>query len=493
MEIKTLTIYYADKNNQKLFEQCIKYEFKEKNLITSHGVNSRGKTTLIRFLLFALGYDIPLTDGVNSQNYKTEIEFLLNNKMYRVNRENRSKKLYIDGILKKEVPNNEHLLEIFSCSTAEDIDNILGCFYIDQEKGWTLLNRGRVIGDRRFNIEKFISFIKNLDETSLKIRENEKLIFENKKIKILEDIKKIKIEAEENEEEKYIYSEVKELKINIERLHLKLRSLEYQKKSLEKMIENNQNIIKKILSYDLKINIDGRNYPLTEENIVDFKVDNEFIKLDIQEVIKKIKDVTNEKKYLKERLEYAKEKIDIEGIDDIISSIDVSDKSYENLLRKKDINNDKKRRNKAEITEKLNNNVDEIWNNLREILLELDISKEYIKKDIIFSSKLSGISGGQLHKLTFSMKLSFMIYLKENLNLNLPFIIDSPMSGEINKDTANKMLLLASKKLPNAQIIVSSVYQDYDIIFNNIIYLNENGVIGNLSEFINKTKTKEIS
>lgn len=295
MEIKTLTIYYADKNNQKLFEQCIKYEFKEKNLITSHGVNSRGKTTLIRFLLFALGYDIPLTDGVNSQNYKTEIEFLLNNKMYRVNRENRSKKLYIDGILKKEVPNNEHLLEIFSCSTAEDIDNILGCFYIDQEKGWTLLNRGRVIGDRRFNIEKFISFIKNLDETSLKIRENEKLIFENKKIKILEDIKKIKIEAEENEEEKYIYSEVKELKINIERLHLKLRSLEYQKKSLEKMIENNQNIIKKILSYDLKINIDGRNYPLTEENIVDFKVDNEFIKLDIQEVIKKIKDVTNEK------------------------------------------------------------------------------------------------------------------------------------------------------------------------------------------------------
>ena len=33
---------------------------------------------------------------------------------------------------------------------------MLGAFYVDQEKGWTLLNRGKVIGDIRFNIEALV-------------------------------------------------------------------------------------------------------------------------------------------------------------------------------------------------------------------------------------------------------------------------------------------------------------------------------------------------
>ena len=34
--------------------------------------------------------------------------------------------------------------------------NLLGTFYIDQEKGWTLLNRGTVIGSVHFNIEELM-------------------------------------------------------------------------------------------------------------------------------------------------------------------------------------------------------------------------------------------------------------------------------------------------------------------------------------------------
>lgn len=35
--------------------------------------------------------------------------------------------------------------------------------YVDQEKGWTLLNRGIVIGSIHFNIDKFIQGVANID------------------------------------------------------------------------------------------------------------------------------------------------------------------------------------------------------------------------------------------------------------------------------------------------------------------------------------------
>ena len=40
------------------------------------------------------------------------------------------------------------------------IDNLLGAIYIDQEKGWTLLNRGKAIAGVHFNINELP---KNID------------------------------------------------------------------------------------------------------------------------------------------------------------------------------------------------------------------------------------------------------------------------------------------------------------------------------------------
>ena len=40
------------------------YNFDSKNLIYSKA-NSKGKTTLLRFILYALGYQIPATEGIS--------------------------------------------------------------------------------------------------------------------------------------------------------------------------------------------------------------------------------------------------------------------------------------------------------------------------------------------------------------------------------------------------------------------------------------------
>ena len=56
------------------------YNFTKKTMIFSHE-NSKGKTTLLRFILYALGYQIPATEGVGDFNkFKFEILIRINNK-----------------------------------------------------------------------------------------------------------------------------------------------------------------------------------------------------------------------------------------------------------------------------------------------------------------------------------------------------------------------------------------------------------------------------
>ncbi len=45
---------------------------------------------------------------------------------------------------------------LFGIYNAEILANLLGIIYFDQEKGWTLLNRGTIIGTNRFSIEFFL-------------------------------------------------------------------------------------------------------------------------------------------------------------------------------------------------------------------------------------------------------------------------------------------------------------------------------------------------
>ena len=60
-----------------------------------------------------------------------------------------------------EQQNELHSL-IFGTENVDILDNLLGAFYVDQEKGWTLLNRGVAIGSIHFIVnDKIISTFKN--------------------------------------------------------------------------------------------------------------------------------------------------------------------------------------------------------------------------------------------------------------------------------------------------------------------------------------------
>ncbi len=143
-------------DNQKVFS------FEDNVNIVFSTKNSVGKTTLLRLLIYALGYPIPSTRGIRFSDYETILKVVGAKDENFVLTRNRD---YIEVLHNNEekgyslpVEQNELHSLIYGITNLEVIDNLLGAFYLDQEKGWTLLNRGKAIGNIHFSIESLLLF-----------------------------------------------------------------------------------------------------------------------------------------------------------------------------------------------------------------------------------------------------------------------------------------------------------------------------------------------
>ena len=184
-------------------ENEIFYKFGRNTMIYSIH-NSKGKTTLIRFILYALGYQIPATEGIgNFDNMEFEILIKNNEQNFSINREKDIVKVKINKeSLEFKIPEQENELHclIFGIENDTILNNLLAVFYIDQEKGWTLLNRGKIIGNIRFNIEEFIAGISNINIQNL-ISEKKVLNREIKKYRYIKNTIDINNEFNEDDDD----------------------------------------------------------------------------------------------------------------------------------------------------------------------------------------------------------------------------------------------------------------------------------------------------
>ena len=168
MRIKELCI------TDGLFKRKIDF-IDQTNLIFSED-NSCGKTTLIRFILYSLGYQIPSTKNLKFGNCYVSCSLVLDNgDIVQLHRPN-CFSISIEGedktfVLPEQQDDLHELL--FGTKNKDTLHNILGAYYFDQEKGWTLLNRGVVIGSIHFNIEELIRGISGLDCSNLIARERQ--------------------------------------------------------------------------------------------------------------------------------------------------------------------------------------------------------------------------------------------------------------------------------------------------------------------------------
>ena len=464
----------------KIFDdkKCYKYEFASKSLIYSKD-NSKGKTTLLRFILYALGYQIPATEGIGDfERFNFEIKIINEKEIIIYIKANSVKVVIGDANYDYIVPSQENELFslIFGIDNITVLNNLLAVYYIDQEKGWTLLNRGKIIGNNRFNIEEFIAGISGININNLL---DEKRVVNNeiKKYRYFKNVLDINSEFDDEVDDnvpKYESNSMDELISEQKELELELKKTENDRKKIEKILANNKSFADMIEDYGIMVSYKGEEFCLTKDNLLDFKNNQDLLRIQannckvkenkIKEKLGLILRTINEKNSLfsmDDILDNMEKVIDSTGVD--ITQID---KIIRQLTNKRNtINN--------QIKDKLvfnNNQLLRFYEIINDYSIELGISEFVSNKGprFVLTNQLKGLSGRVLAQISYIFKLSYIKNIEEIFGITLPIIIDSPRTNELSEDSTNDMLKILKRDFSNHQIIVASIYNNDIINFKEI-------------------------
>ena len=468
-----------------------RYDFSDNTMIFSKD-NSKGKTTLIRFILYALGYSIPATEGIGDFD---DLEFELNvdsgDKNLTILRQaSEARVLCGEKENTYKLPEQENDLQslIFGIDNLTILNNLLATYYIDQEKGWTLLNRGKIIGNIRFNIEEFIAGISNIKIDELLV-EKKTLNSEIKKYRYFKNAIDINAEFEDEEDNSLQCNkfDMNDLIQQQKENEIKLKKIKNERKKLEEIMLTNKGFAEMIANYGLLINHNGEEFILTKDELSDFDQMQSILKIRLNNLkikeLKLKKDLENivisinEKNCLFETedlLETMQKSIENLGID--ISQID---KILKQLVNKRNLINN-------QIKDKLSFNNQQLFD-FYEIIIkyakELRIVQFISNKSpkFVLTNKLKGLSGRVLAQLCFVFKLSYILAIEKNYGIILPIIIDSPRTNELSEESTNDMMNILKRDFSKHQIITASIYNsnviNFDIIDLNKGLLSEDFVI----------------
>lgn len=457
-----------------------KFEFNKNTLIYSKD-NSKGKTTLIRFILYALGYQIPATEGIGDfDKFDFELKINVKNKGMILNRKGNLLRLFVENSATDFVlpaQESELFASIFGIDNVTVLNNLLAVFYIDQEKGWTLLNRGKIIGNNRFNIEEFIAGISGISINEL-LDEKRVLNHELKKYRYFKNVVDINSEFETEEDDKTILNYEKrnldELLVEQNQLELELKKTETDRRRIEGNLTDNKKFANTIESYGLMVSYKGEEFCLTKDNLMDYKFNQELLRIQIENC--KIKE-SKLKRRIQEIIHVINEKNTLFSMDDLflnleksieINEIDVT--QIDKVIRQ--LTNKRNQINKS-IKDKLvfnNNQLLRFYQIIEMYADELGISKYISEKGpkFVLTNQLKGLSGRVLAQMSFVFKLSYIRNIDEIYGLKLPIIIDSPRTNELSEESTNDMMKILKRDFNRHQIIIASIYKNGIIDFSEI-------------------------
>ena len=352
---------------------------------------------------------------------------------------------------------NVYLLsEILDNKNYDLLSELLGTFYIDQESGWVVFNRGKVIGKQEYNIDRLIYSLSGLDDSIFKkkkrveseIRTNQDLMRCSKTQSELGDY---------DEVDHHISDEVVKLRQKIDILEFDLKEHRKNKQIYEDIIRGNNEVIKLIDSLQLKIIHNGDCIPITRENIVGYRDSRDMYKALVFQEESIISGMVSEIYILKDSLKelLINEETDTalysKGIRRAIKIDGKAVKTNLNLLKEdkkiiessiKEVVSDKKYK-------------DYLNEKLVEYSEILDVS-DLLKNDkLILDSKFEKITGTKKQKLILAYRCAALTIVSDYLGVKLPLILDS-----INRETDEeniKSILSFLDGMEGHQIILSSI------------------------------------
>lgn len=456
------------------------------NLIHS-GKNSCGKTTLLRLMLYSLGYNIPSTKRMRFD--QCEVESHLNCENLGDIVAIRYNKDFLELTYKKEkatfvLPAQEKELHelLFGCTDEVILKNLLGAFYIDQEKGWTLLNRGTVIGSVHFNIEELIRGLSGCDCSAL-LQEEAKLERDISKYKQMFSIAQYREQVEATMGSLVTENYSEQVTNEIQQLLFQIGGIKRELKRVDKTLSSNKNFRKFVSEMKLIVqDAQGNQIQVTEDNILGLNDSIEILISKRKMLSAELLDLENQlaakeksKASEDEQLSFLKSENLAEIFDKQIIAMPMNAVAIKNELEKSE---KQLKLVRTEIREKTKSNNAVVMGLYQDILRyasELGLSDtETIQPSYLFTSNLKELSGAVLHKTVFSFRLAYILAIERNLGMKLPILLDSPTGKEVDQENIKLMMSILKRDFSENQLIIASIYE-YD--FDN---LNKVEIVGRL-------------
>ena len=449
-----------------LFQKTV--EFSEIANVIYSQKNTAGKTTFLRAIFYALGYPVPSTKGIKFDEMELWLTLESNGKRFRIFRH--GPYLSIDDGTNQvdySLPTDFYdvLITITGCENKDVLDNLIGSSYMDQEKGWTLLNRGKVIGNISFNIEALVRGLggKGCDSEMLELEAVKRSL---KKYEYMQSVGKYQEEIHEAGEDIEFDAPEEVRYLRLDALRVEREPLLEELRQIKNILRKNKMLAEYISDFKLTVQSStGEEIPVTQETLVGF-IDNteflvarrEMLSADLEAINRKITAIQKQK----EKDEgLFKVQTAIEAFDSDIKNINVDPVATQRIIDQLRRERQKLQERIRAITKQDNGVVVELHNCISAYAKELGVSETYVapNKDYIFTNDLKSLSGSILHKIVFSFKLAYVKLIREKAGIILPIVLDSPSGREVEHSTVESMLKIIQRDFSDHQLIIATIYE----------------------------------
>ena len=462
--------------------------FSEKrNLIYSKS-NTKGKSTYVRLLFYALGYPIPNMRGIKYEEIITEITFSEKGQTYTAIRENNLIILFFNNSRIEFTLPSQHLSFlsfIFKYENIKVLKNLLGFMYIDQDKGWTLLNRGTVIGKIKFSMEELLAGLNGIDIDEL-IEKKSSLELNKEKYLAMLNMQELSEQVYEQNGEIFISNIEKELNEKIAYCNIKLENENSALKEINSVLLKEKQFFDYIDSMNLSVKQGDIVIPVNRSTLLNSTANYEYLRAHRSIIVTNIEKLKRERSSYQAKLnEYYVKNSQIsilsnEDKDTLINkqlaNFNIDQKVVRQLLEetKKDL-----KYVTAEIKRTIKNQntyISKIYKYVLEYATELHVDdKMAAKEDFIFTSDLKSLSGAVLQKMVFAFKVAFLKVIEESMNTKLFIVLDSPKGKELDDDNMKLIENLISTELCDNQIFFASIY---DLEHEKLIEIKNRAIEG---------------
>lgn len=458
-------------------------EFSSRVNIIHSDRNSTGKTTLLRAILYTLGFPVPNTELIRFEDYEFKLE--LAHKGTPIPVERKGNLLIVNG-QEFDLPVDQRAAHsyIFGIDNAEILSNLLGTIYFDQEKGWTLLNRGTIIGTNRFNVESFFRGLKE-DESDESYQMVERISALNKKIaqyKLMLNVAEYQAAVSQDVEHKLDFQTYQQgLDSALVEKRIQLQKVEEEISRLTDVMKNNKNFSDYIEMKKVYVKNPNGGDPIrvTKDTLFEYESVKEInsarksmLIADRNAIKRQI--ATIEASQEKQATLLNLPKADAELTSRLANISGISSVEVNAMLSK--FNKERNEFSEALKSRTKTNNtwITDAYKIIADYAKELGIPFDY--KIDIFTSNLKTKSGAILHKMVFIYKLAYIKLLSQKLGYPVPIFCDSPSGREIKRETITEMLNVLKRDFAEHQIFIASIYK-YDDIFDDANIYETNGTL----------------